>query len=544
MVDIRHAFLHLAQECHPDLHPDDRQSEVRFKRIRRVYEILSDPISRAAYDEQPSRFQLRECGAFVEEFATVVARPNRDPNWSAASGTGRNGESVIGRPQSQRRTWSESRVAFLSAVLAALTLAAIPLLLMSLSYINRHTAAWPLPAFVEKLLPQHSQHGERINERLPRPVVDVYAKPERMDTPHPLATPSATAPASPLKTHATHEIHQSIESLRNHREPATEPAEEEVEEDKSPDVLLPPSVMPGLYIDAIRSVDTFHPAPPAGGSPMMWPVPLPARPPSPSWSSTTLPTAIPKSPPSSDPSFIYRADLSPPVDTDPALPDLAAPEWSAPVSTGSMTPNVTNLTFGDIATPAPPSGAVGWNPSTHTSAMTAPLTAPPRSPTPALPSPIASESGTRLGLSGTFAVPSNAGHMPRPSTSGFSDSFPSTGGNAFPWTPAATPSFSGSSMSFPGTSTFSASPLSSIPLSFTRVLPNSTVPERVMPSGIPPRELKLMGLAPNNLSPLGSNNFIPNLSPLPSGNLPNSFGPPAGPPIPSAPVFTSPTALP
>ena len=54
--EIHNGYLIAAQEWHPDLNRRDPEADRRFKQIRRVYEILSDPILRATYDEDPARF--------------------------------------------------------------------------------------------------------------------------------------------------------------------------------------------------------------------------------------------------------------------------------------------------------------------------------------------------------------------------------------------------------------------------------------------------------------------------------------------------------
>ena len=61
--EIRRAFLLQANRCHPDLNRDNPQAEWQFKQMRRVYEVLSDPLQRAAYDECPARFCLDDVGA-------------------------------------------------------------------------------------------------------------------------------------------------------------------------------------------------------------------------------------------------------------------------------------------------------------------------------------------------------------------------------------------------------------------------------------------------------------------------------------------------
>ncbi len=49
--DIKRAYRKLAKECHPDLHPNDKTAEERFKELNEANEILSDPQKRARYDQ-------------------------------------------------------------------------------------------------------------------------------------------------------------------------------------------------------------------------------------------------------------------------------------------------------------------------------------------------------------------------------------------------------------------------------------------------------------------------------------------------------------
>lgn len=41
--EIKKAFKKMARQYHPDLHPDDKECEEKFKEINKAYEILSDP---------------------------------------------------------------------------------------------------------------------------------------------------------------------------------------------------------------------------------------------------------------------------------------------------------------------------------------------------------------------------------------------------------------------------------------------------------------------------------------------------------------------
>ena len=49
--DIKRAYRKKAKECHPDLHPGDKQAEERFKELNEANEVLSDPDKRARYDQ-------------------------------------------------------------------------------------------------------------------------------------------------------------------------------------------------------------------------------------------------------------------------------------------------------------------------------------------------------------------------------------------------------------------------------------------------------------------------------------------------------------
>ena len=48
--EIKKAFRRMAKENHPDLHPDDKAAEARFKEVNEAYEVLSDADKRSKYD--------------------------------------------------------------------------------------------------------------------------------------------------------------------------------------------------------------------------------------------------------------------------------------------------------------------------------------------------------------------------------------------------------------------------------------------------------------------------------------------------------------
>ena len=49
--EIKKAYRKLAKANHPDLHPDDKEAEARFKEINEAYEVLSDSDKRSRYDQ-------------------------------------------------------------------------------------------------------------------------------------------------------------------------------------------------------------------------------------------------------------------------------------------------------------------------------------------------------------------------------------------------------------------------------------------------------------------------------------------------------------
>jgi len=41
----------MARKYHPDLHPNDKECEEKFKELNKAYEVLSDPEKRQRYDQ-------------------------------------------------------------------------------------------------------------------------------------------------------------------------------------------------------------------------------------------------------------------------------------------------------------------------------------------------------------------------------------------------------------------------------------------------------------------------------------------------------------
>jgi len=91
-VELKKAYRKLARKYHPDLNPNNKQSEEKFKEIQEAYEVLSDSDKRQKYDQLGANWKN---GA---EFTPP-------PNWGGRGYPGTiNMEDLFGRPGQQRRS--------------------------------------------------------------------------------------------------------------------------------------------------------------------------------------------------------------------------------------------------------------------------------------------------------------------------------------------------------------------------------------------------------------------------------------------------------
>lgn len=62
--EIKRAYKKLARQWHPDLNPDDKDAEARFKEVAQAYDLLGDPEKRRQFDSG----EIDETGAERQEF--------------------------------------------------------------------------------------------------------------------------------------------------------------------------------------------------------------------------------------------------------------------------------------------------------------------------------------------------------------------------------------------------------------------------------------------------------------------------------------------
>ena len=86
--EIKQAFRKLARKYHPDVNPNNKQAEAKFKEVNEAYEVLSDPDKRKKYD------QFGQYGSFndflTELFGGAGPRSGRQ-SYSYRTSTGRPG---------------------------------------------------------------------------------------------------------------------------------------------------------------------------------------------------------------------------------------------------------------------------------------------------------------------------------------------------------------------------------------------------------------------------------------------------------------------
>ncbi len=72
--DIRQAYRKLARKFHPDVNPNDKGTESKFKEIGEAYEVLNDKAKRAKYDRWGHNWQQMEQQVIGKMIAELRAK--------------------------------------------------------------------------------------------------------------------------------------------------------------------------------------------------------------------------------------------------------------------------------------------------------------------------------------------------------------------------------------------------------------------------------------------------------------------------------------
>src|SRR6267378_3949870 len=84
-AEIKSAFRKLARKHHPDVNPNNKDAERKFKEINEAYQVLSDPEKRKKYDRLGADW---ESGADQEEVLRRYARASAEANPGMGAGGG------------------------------------------------------------------------------------------------------------------------------------------------------------------------------------------------------------------------------------------------------------------------------------------------------------------------------------------------------------------------------------------------------------------------------------------------------------------------
>jgi DnaJ-class molecular chaperone len=86
--DIRSAYRRLARKFHPDVAPNDRAAEAKFKEVNAAFEVLSDPEKRKKYDKYGDRWEHADQLEEAQRRQSAGAWARQGPAGATAEGTG------------------------------------------------------------------------------------------------------------------------------------------------------------------------------------------------------------------------------------------------------------------------------------------------------------------------------------------------------------------------------------------------------------------------------------------------------------------------
>src|SRR5580692_11716730 len=84
-AEIKSAYRKLARKFHPDVNPNNKEAEAKFKELNEAYQVISDPEKRKKYDELGADW---EHGVSQEEMMRRYARQQSAAGAGAGGGGG------------------------------------------------------------------------------------------------------------------------------------------------------------------------------------------------------------------------------------------------------------------------------------------------------------------------------------------------------------------------------------------------------------------------------------------------------------------------
>ncbi len=103
--DIKRSFRQIARECHPDRSGGNADAEARFKKARKAYETLMDPVTRARYDRRGQR-RVQPGESFFDAFYRHTGES--DDGFFGAGGAGAAEAAPKEGPQARARRASRA----------------------------------------------------------------------------------------------------------------------------------------------------------------------------------------------------------------------------------------------------------------------------------------------------------------------------------------------------------------------------------------------------------------------------------------------------
>ena len=86
--EIKRAYRKLARQHHPDINPNDKGAEARFKEINEAFQVLSDKEKRPLYDQLGDNYDKVPAGMSAEDFARYSRGGNVSGGGSSSTGAG------------------------------------------------------------------------------------------------------------------------------------------------------------------------------------------------------------------------------------------------------------------------------------------------------------------------------------------------------------------------------------------------------------------------------------------------------------------------